>query len=53
MPTKQVVDMEQLFSAQFFSNLIGVAPALTQRRSAARLSTKLSTAAVDDIDPAF
>jgi hypothetical protein len=45
---KQAVDLKGLFVAQFFSNLIRVAPVLTQRPGAARLSTKLSTATVDE-----
>ena len=45
--SKQVVDLEHFFCAQFFSNRRRVAPMLAIRRSAARLSTKLSTAAVD------
>jgi hypothetical protein len=46
--TKQAVDFKHFFSAQKFSNPICGAPVLKRHRFACRLSTKLSTEAVDD-----
>jgi hypothetical protein len=44
----QVIDFKYLYVAQLFSNPSGSAPILDFGRGEGRLSTKLSTALVDD-----
>jgi len=46
----QLFDFQQLFIAPSFSNSSRGAPMLNFRRVAGRLSTKLSTASVDDLE---